>query len=81
MTKEHPVTAPGERPAYSNLAYNLFGLALEEYTGKNYSQLVQELFSEPLDLSNTFTSPGDDEKAVIPPVDNSWGSDYGINTP
>lgn len=45
MRKEHPITAPGERPADSNLAYNLFELALEEYTGKNYGQLVQEIIS------------------------------------
>lgn len=81
MRKEHPITAPGERPAYSNLAYNLFGLALEEYTGKNYSQLVQGLFSEPLGLTNTVVSPGDDKKAAVPPGDSSWGANYSINTP
>lgn len=70
-----------ERPAYSNIAFTLFGLALEEYTGKNYSQLVQELVSEPLGLVSTFPSPGDDDKAVIPLMENTWGADYSFNAP
>ncbi|KAK7428306.1 hypothetical protein QQZ08_005203 [Neonectria magnoliae] len=81
MTKSYPVTAPMERPAYSNAAFVILGMALEQFTGKNYTQLVQEIVSGPLDLRNTFPSPGDDDEAVIPPVDSSWGGDYGKNTP
>jgi hypothetical protein len=32
-------------------------------------------------MTNTGISPGNDEKAVIPPTDSSWGSDYGDNAP
>ena len=80
MTELHPVTAPMERPIYSNSAFVILGMALERYTRKNYTQLVKEVFSDSLSLQSTFPSPGDDEKAVIPPVDSAWGSDYGPNT-
>jgi len=62
------------------MAFVLLGMALEEYTGKNFTQLLKEMFTDPLGMDNTFASPGDDDKAVIPP-DSSWGSDYGLNTP
>jgi hypothetical protein len=32
-------------------------------------------------MKNTGISPGNDEKAVIPSTDSSWGSDYGDNAP
>lgn len=81
MRESYPQTAPNERPAYSNMAFVLLGMALENYTGKTYAQLLEETVSDPLDMSNTFPSPGDDDEAVIPPGDSSWGSDYKLNTP
>ncbi|KAF5581108.1 beta-lactamase 3 [Fusarium pseudocircinatum] len=81
MKESYPQTAPNERPAYSNMAFVLLGMALEKYTGKTYAQLIEEIISGALDMNNTFPSPGDDNKAVIPPGDSSWGSDYKLNTP
>ncbi|KAF5542293.1 beta-lactamase 3 [Fusarium phyllophilum] len=81
MRESYPQTTPDERPAYSNMAFVLLGMALEEYTGKTYAQLLEEIISDPLDMNNTFPSPGTDDKAVIPPGDSSWGSDYKLNTP
>ncbi|KAI1271925.1 beta-lactamase/transpeptidase-like protein [Xylaria sp. FL0933] len=70
-----------DAPVYSNIAFTLLMYAVEARTGMNYSGLLQTYVSGPLGLTNTVVSPGDDAKAVIPPVDNSWGSDYGDNTP
>jgi CubicO group peptidase (beta-lactamase class C family) len=56
-------------------------MAIENITGKNYTQLVNKLFAQPLELLNTFPSPGDEEKAVIPLGENTWGTDYGVNAP
>ncbi|KAF5683278.1 beta-lactamase 3 [Fusarium circinatum] len=81
MRESYPQTTPNERPAYSNMAFILLGMALEESTGKTYAQLLEEIVSYPLDMKNTFPSPGDDGKAVIPPGDSSWGSGYKLNTP
>jgi CubicO group peptidase (beta-lactamase class C family) len=81
MTESYQVATPQERPVYSNIAFTLLAYAIEEYTGMNYTQLLDDLVSDPLGLSNTMVSPGQDDKAVIPPVENSWGSDYGDNAP
>lgn len=81
MTKLYPVAPPMKRPEYSNADFAIIGLALEKFTGKNYTQLVQEVFSDPLNLQDTFPSPVGDEKGVIPPGDSSWGADFGTNTP
>lgn len=81
MLKSNPTSELMTQPAYSNVAFSLFILAVEQATGKNYTQLIRELISEPLGLQNTFPSLGDSQKAVIPPVESTWGSDYGINAP
>ena len=81
MRNSYPVTAPNERPAYSNIAFTIIFMALENTTGKNYDQLLKELFVEPLELSNTMPSPGNDSQAVIPPGESTWGADYSFNAP
>ncbi|KAI0509758.1 beta-lactamase/transpeptidase-like protein [Xylaria bambusicola] len=81
MLESHPVAQPAERPVYSNIAFTLLMYAVESRTGMNYTELLRTYVSDPLALKNTIVSPGDDDKAVIPPVDNSWGSDYGDNAP
>ncbi|KAF5645138.1 beta-lactamase 3 [Fusarium sp. NRRL 52700] len=81
MKESYPQATPNERPAYSNMAFVLLSMALEEYTGKTYAQLLQETVSSPLGMKYTHPSPGLDDRAVIPPGDSSWGSDYKLNTP
>lgn len=81
MLVSYPVTAPESRPAYSNIAFTLIAYAVEEETGKNYAELLRDLVAKPFGLSNTIPSPGNDGNAVIPPVDNSWGTDYRDNAP
>lgn len=77
----HPNAAPMEQPVYSNIAFTLFIHACEAASGKNYTILIEDLIAEPLGMTNTRPSPGDDNRAVIPPVESSWGSDYGANAP
>ena len=81
MKEIHPVSAPFLRPIYSSHSFTILSYALQNATGQNYTQLLDTLILNPLNLRNTGVSPGDDEKAVIPPVQNSWGSDYGDNAP
>lgn len=69
------------RPVYSNIAFTLFTYALGERTGKNYAQLLRELITEPFGMPSIFPSPGNDSLAVISPVSNSWGVDYGDGAP
>ncbi|KAI9151424.1 Beta-lactamase-like protein [Paramyrothecium foliicola] len=81
MTNVYPQGAPMGHPAYSNIAFTILSIAIEKATGKNYSQTIDEFVAKPLGLKSTFLSPGDDDRAVIPPGDNSWGSDFGVNAP
>lgn len=81
MLESYPIARPAERPVYSNIAFTLLMYAVEARTGNNYTELLETYVSKPLGLTNTVVSPGDDDKAVIPPVDNSWGSNYADNTP
>ena len=81
MLTYHPVVAPNTRPVYSQLSFTLLSYAFQAHTAKNYTQLLEEYLIKPLGLTNFGASPGDDSKAVIPPGDNNWGSDYGDGTP
>jgi CubicO group peptidase (beta-lactamase class C family) len=76
-----PVAKTASRPVYSNLPYFLFSHALEVATGKNYTTLLRELVTEPLGMNDTKESPGDDSEAVIPPIENLWGSPYAHHLP
>jgi actin-related protein 6 len=80
LTKEQVVPI-NSRPVYSQLSFTLYTLSLEKYTGKNYSELLEETIYDPLSLVNSGVSPGDTEKAAIPPGVSGWGSDYGFNAP
>jgi CubicO group peptidase (beta-lactamase class C family) len=70
-----------ERPAYSNAAFNILAIALERFTGKNYTEMMAEYVCVELGMGSTHPSPGNSDRAVIPPGENGWGSDYGLNTP
>lgn len=77
----YPTTAPMERLAYSSLAFNVLTLALQAKTGKTYRQLLSKYLPNELGMNSTYPSPGDDTRAVIPPGDNGWGTDYGYGAP
>ncbi|KAF3903283.1 hypothetical protein ABW20_dc0109767 [Dactylellina cionopaga] len=79
--KAHPVSPVGERAVYSNIAFTLLSFALTNATGKSYTELLDELVVQPLGLKNTGASPGNDSRAVIPPIENGWGSDYAFTAP
>jgi CubicO group peptidase (beta-lactamase class C family) len=81
MRTQYPVTATNERPSYSNIAFTLMFMAVEAQTGKNYTQLVDEFIVQELGMTSTFPSPGDDDKAVIPPGESTWGGNYGFDAP
>jgi CubicO group peptidase (beta-lactamase class C family) len=80
MLNSNPIAPPETRPVYSNVAFTLLMYAVEAQTGKNYTELVRE-FSAALGMPSTRPSPGDEAVAVIPPMDSTWGSDYGDNAP
>jgi CubicO group peptidase (beta-lactamase class C family) len=80
MLISNPIALPETRPVYSNVAFTLLMYAVEAQTGKNYTELVHE-FSANLNMPSTRPSPGKDALAVIPPLPNNWGTDYGETAP
>ncbi|KAK0707715.1 beta-lactamase/transpeptidase-like protein [Lasiosphaeris hirsuta] len=80
LLKTYPIAAPQSRPVYSNIAFTLFTLALSAKANLSYAQLLGTV-TTPLNMTSTLPSPGADSLAVIPPVANSWGADYGFNAP
>ncbi|KAF2727740.1 beta-lactamase/transpeptidase-like protein [Polyplosphaeria fusca] len=81
MLKSHPITLPAQRPVYSQLSFALLSYALSQKYNKTYAELLEDHIVQPFSLTNTGASPGNSSVAVIPPVENSWGSDYGDNAP
>lgn len=81
MLEIKPVVNPYDRPLYSQLSFQLLAYVMNATLGKNYAELLDELVITPLNLTNTGVSPGNDSRAVVPPLDNSWGADYGDNAP
>ncbi|KAI1100935.1 beta-lactamase/transpeptidase-like protein [Jackrogersella minutella] len=77
-----PSFAPFVTPAYSNIGYTLLGYALEQMTGKSFSQMVQDRVITPLGLKHTFYTAPEDSLGVIPDPDkNSWTFDLGNESP
>ncbi|HUS86649.1 MAG TPA: serine hydrolase domain-containing protein [Bacteroidales bacterium] len=58
-----PELVPGSQWQYSNVAYDLIQLLLEDVTGKSFQQIAEEIIFEPLGMNNsTFVYPLDSEK-------------------
>ncbi|KAH8657601.1 beta-lactamase/transpeptidase-like protein [Tricladium varicosporioides] len=53
FTKRHPVYAPGQAAIYSNVAYLILAYALEDITGKPFTELVQTGLYTPLGLKSS----------------------------
>lgn len=77
-----PVFAPNEKSTYSNVAFELIGMALENVTGRDFSTYLQETIFDPLGMSSTsMNAPTSDKNAVLPiwsKGDNYWGIDAGV---
>ena len=58
-----PELVPGSKWQYSNVAYNVIQLLLEEVSGKPFQQIAEEIIFKPLGMNNsTFVYPLDAEK-------------------
>lgn len=77
-----PVFAPDEKSTYSNVAFELVGIALERVTGMDFSRYLEESIFKPLGMHSTSMDPPKTEKNVVLPIwskgDNYWGIDAGI---
>lgn len=82
LKQSTPVFAPNFKSTYSNLNFELLGLALENVTGLSYAEYMQQAIFNPLNMPSTSLSkPDSDSHAVLPPGDNYWDVDEGIQAP
>jgi hypothetical protein len=66
---------------YSNIAFTLLMYAVGQVTGHTYPELLYRYITGPLNMYNTYPSPGPLNTAAVPPVGNSWGFWFGDATP
>ncbi|RYP25167.1 hypothetical protein DL765_000048 [Monosporascus sp. GIB2] len=79
ITRGFPISPSYYTPAYSNMAFQLLGYAVEKITGKAFPALVEEKMLNSLKLSRTFlTHPKNDSNALVV---EGWDWDFGDEAP
>lgn len=71
----------GDKVAYSNVAYFLLGLALENTTGMSFEEALQDVIFGPLGLTGTTITPPEKERTIIPVGQTWYGTDFNIFAP
>ncbi|KAI4591717.1 hypothetical protein KJ359_012637 [Pestalotiopsis sp. 9143b] len=73
-----PSWAPYTTPGYSNLGYQLLAYALENITGRNFQDMVENDVIKPLGLNHTFyTMPPSGSPGIVP-NGNNWGWAFSL---
>ncbi|KAI1634075.1 beta-lactamase/transpeptidase-like protein [Biscogniauxia mediterranea] len=78
----YPSMVPFQTPAYSNVAFQLLGYALETITGQTFESLLEDTVIKPLGLNNTFVKAPEDLRGIIPgnKTSTGWAFDIGEST-
>lgn len=76
-----PVFAPNQQSTYSNVNFELIGIALERATGKPFKDYMQEAIFDPLEMNLTSIDTPSDTHAVLPVGNNYWDVDEGVQNP
>jgi hypothetical protein len=77
----NPVFAPNQESTYSNVAYELLGLVIENVTNQTFESYITEAIFKPLNMTESSLSPPPDSVAVIPLQPHYWDVDEGIQSP
>ena len=81
LREKPPIFAPNQISTYSNVAFELLGLAIARVTNKTYESYIDEAIFKPLNMTlSTFSTPKD-SSGVIPLNPHYWGIDAGIQNP
>ena len=81
LKKAHPTFAPNQQSTYSNLNFELIGLALEYATNMSYIDYMQDAIFDLLNMSSTTITTPPDTHAVLPLGPNYWGVEEGVQNP
>jgi len=75
------VFSPNDRSTYSNVAFSLLGMVLENVTGNSYSDVISHSILDPLNMTNTRTTKPKDSAGIIPYGPNDWEATLGADDP
>ena len=78
ISRSYPISPSYHTPAYSNMAFQLLGYAVEKITGRTFPSLVEKNLLKPLKLTRTFLTKPNDTNAII--VDG-WDTEFGEEAP
>jgi hypothetical protein len=81
LKQQFPVFPPDWKSTYSNEAFSLLGLVLENVTGRTYSEYVTEAVLEPLGMSSSSFEKPPDDHAVLPVGSEIWDREEGVERP
>lgn len=81
LKNQQPVFAPNQFSTYSNVAFELLGLAIENATGMGYSEYIDQAIFKPLDMTLSSLDTPPDTHAVLPVGDNYWDAEEGVQRP
>jgi CubicO group peptidase (beta-lactamase class C family) len=76
-----PLYAPNQKSTYSNLAFDLLGLAIETASEMDYSDYIISAIFEPLNMTHASLDKPSDERAVLPVGYNFWDVDEAVQRP
>ncbi|KAI0164392.1 beta-lactamase/transpeptidase-like protein [Hypoxylon sp. FL1284] len=79
--KRDPVFAPYRSPLYSNTAFFLLSLVVEEVSGVPFRDFVQENILDVAGMPKTSYSKPDDKLGAISLGDTTWNASLGIEDP
>ena len=77
----HPVLPTFASPVYSNIGFDILGLALENITSTNYEEGLKESFVTKLNLSRTLVSTPPSSWGVLTSPESGWGVEIGYENP
>lgn len=83
LSKHKPVFAPNQVTSYSNAGFELLGLIVENVTGTNYIDYVNEhiLSSYGMSEGATFKTPPERVSAIVDKSGWFWDVDLGVHIP
>ena len=80
MSRPH-IFLPNHKATYSNVAFILLGIVLENITGKPYGDIVESMIFKSLAMQDSTLKKPRDSNGIIPMMRNDWGYDFGAYNP
>ncbi|OCK78310.1 beta-lactamase/transpeptidase-like protein [Lepidopterella palustris CBS 459.81] len=81
IRNQKPLFAPNQKSTYSNIAFELLGLVLENVTSQSYSSYMTSSIFSPLSMTLTTLETPPDKYGVIPKGPHYWDVDEGVQSP